>query len=109
MNEEKKKEILSKIIKNSGSDVGEDIKNDHMAMPTYEEQEVIYPQLYLSSDQLRVLTDYELGDDVFLVAKGKVKYIHSRETEEEGKKENYEVEIQTIGCPKKDELDEDLE
>ena len=107
MEEEKKKKILSKVLnKIKMSNVGKDIK-ENFEMPPHEEQEIIYPHLFLDSDQLSVLSNYDAGEEITLIAKGKIKSVHKDETENVSNA-NYEIEVRKIGCPNP-LLDEDEE
>lgn len=101
MKKEKKKKILSEVLSRvKMSNVGKDIRGEEEAMSSsYQEQDIIYPNLYLDSKQLSRLEEYDAGDEIILIVKGEIKGVSKYETNEDEEKASYDIEIKKIGCP----------
>jgi len=69
-----------------------------------EKERIEYPLLYLNIKQAPALSGYEVGDEVTLVAKGKITSHQKNEHRGNDARETFDLELREIGCKKyKDE------
>lgn len=96
---EKKRELISDLIdKVKLQDAGEKMKNHGMPCAVEESSSnVSYPSLYLTANQAPDLKNYEVGDEIVLVLKGKLTS-HDLNENGENVRESFSVKIEKLAC-----------
>jgi len=95
-----KKRMLIKQILNSVKphDVGEKIQEcTDCVGPSIGNKDIIYPNLYLSVNQLPELREYEVDEELKMVIIGKITG-HSLREKGDKSEENFDISIKKIAC-----------
>ena len=97
---EKKRELISDLIdKVKLHDAGEKIRNFpcESIKSSSDSDNISYPSLYLTGNQAPDLKNYEVGDEVVLVLRGK---LTSHDLSENGEniRESFNIKIEKLAC-----------
>lgn len=99
---DKKKEVLSAAISNVKlQDAG--VKDKDMDVPcvsSSSSKKVRYPTVYLNTEEVPQLKDYEYGDKIILIAEGEI-VGHSKNENKHRNSESFDIQMNKIGCHKK--------